>query len=102
MRITFTQQHPDTVTIGDLRIWWIPQVPMKPFYVYVRNIAEARLLLDALADYDAFQFANRIKPDYSNVGGLQVYEGDSEGDGWCDWYDDEDDDIDHEKYCRRS
>lgn len=49
---------------GDLRVWWIPQVPMKPFYVLVQNVREACLLLDALAEYDLFQFAKRIKPDY--------------------------------------
>ncbi len=26
---------------GALRVWWIPQVPMKPFYVEVKNIQEA-------------------------------------------------------------
>lgn len=36
-----------------------------------------------------FQFENRIKPDYANVGGLERFGAeDSENDaGWCDWYD---------------
>lgn len=66
---------------GDLRVWWIPQVPMKPFIVPVSNLREAKLLLATLANYDLFQLENNIKPDYSNVGGLSVFE-DGE---WCDW-----------------
>ncbi len=73
---------PETPKHGDLRIWWIPQIPGKPFIVPVRDIADAKLLLDTLARYDQFQFENRIKPDYSNAGGLCVFE---EGE-WVDWY----------------
>lgn len=70
-----------------LRVWWIPQVPMKPFYAEVKTLEEAHLLLETLAMYDAFQFDNNIKPDYSNVGGLQYWE-ESEKD-WWDWNDEE-------------
>lgn len=65
-----------------LRVWWIPQVPMKAFYVEVKSLEEAHLLVETLAQYDIFQFKNKIKPDYSNVGGLQMFE-DGE---WTDWY----------------
>lgn len=82
---------------GDLRVWWIPQVPMTPFHVSVSSPAEAKKLLSVLADYDLFQLEHNVKPDFCNAGGLEVYEagaGDVE-DGWCDWYDDETgDDID--------
>ena len=70
---------------GDLKVWWIPQVPMKPFEYPVTTPLEGAILCDALALYDAFQFENNVKPDYSNAGGLQVFE-DGE---WNDWYDDE-------------
>ena len=73
-----------------LRVWWIPQVPMNPFYVDVRTIREAKLLLKALAEYDLFQLANKIKPDFCNAGGLQEWE-DGE---WIEWYDDDGNDID--------
>lgn len=53
----------DKMAVGDLRVWWIPQVPGKMFLV-----------------------ANNIKPDYANAGGLQILDEDSE---WVDWYDDE-------------
>ena len=73
-----------------LRVWWIPQVPMKPFNVEVANLEQAHLLLDTLAEYDRFQLDNRIKPDYSNTGGLQVWE-DNE---WVDWYGENGEDFD--------
>lgn len=82
---------------GDLRVWWIPQVPMQPFHVEVKTIHEAKLILNTLADYDLFQFNNHIKPDYCNTGGLEVYELDPDGTGkpdWIEWYDKDDNCID--------
>lgn len=72
----------DQPATGALRVWWIPQVPMKAFHRDVADLAQAKLLLETLADYDAFQFENRVKGDYCNAGGLEVFE---EG-GWSDWY----------------
>lgn len=77
---------------GDLRVWWIPQVPMTAFYVSVFSVEEGVKIMDTLADYDLFQLKNRIKPDYCNAGGLQMYapdEAGDDGDAWVDWYDDE-------------
>ena len=82
---------------GDLKVWWIPQVPMKPFTVNVKTIREAKLLLDTLGKYDMFQYQHRIKPDYSNAGGLNVYspeDADETGNCWVTWYNDEGYDID--------
>jgi hypothetical protein len=76
--------------LGDLKVWWIPQVPGKPFEVPVATIDEAKKLLDVLAKYDAFQFEQKVKPDYSNVGGLMIFE-DGE---WTDWSDDVGESID--------
>jgi hypothetical protein len=75
---------------GDLQIWWIPQVPGKPFTVPVASVAEAKKLLDVLAEYDIFQFRNRIKTDYCNAGGLSVYDGGE----WTDWCDEDGNSID--------
>ena len=75
---------------GDLRLWWIPQVPGKPFYHNVKNPEEARLILDTLGDYDWFLEAHGHRVDYSNAGGLEVFE-DGE---WVEWYDDDGNDID--------
>lgn len=76
---------------GELRVWWIPQVPGKPFYVPVESPAEAKKILDTLARYDQFQLDHNIKPDYCNAGGLECFnqDGDITDFEWCDWYDDE-------------
>lgn len=73
-----------------LRVWWIPQVPMKPFHVPVKDIEEAMKILDTLAKYDLFQYHNNVKPDYSNAGGLEVFENGE----WSEWYSEEGEDID--------
>ena len=72
-----------------LRVWHIPQVPMDAFHVDVKDIETAKLILVTLANYDIFQFENNIKPDYSNMSGLQVLEGDE----WADWEDGDCEDI---------
>jgi len=76
---------------GSLRVWWIPQVPGKPFLVEMPDLKSAALIMDTLANYDKFQFENRIKPDYCNAGGLSVFEGGE----WCDWYSDDGEDFDN-------
>jgi hypothetical protein len=80
---------PKELKLGQLRVYHIPQVPMKPFRVYVKTIQEAKLIMDTLAYYDLFQLEHKIKPDFCNVSGLEVYE----SDGWGDWYDEEGQDI---------
>jgi hypothetical protein len=93
-----------------LRVWWIPQVPGKRFFVPVEGFVQAKLILKVLAEYDLFQLANNIKPDYCNVGGLEIYNEcveDGEVVGWEAWndYDQEDscctygtiDDVDFER-----
>ena len=74
---------------GDLQVWWIPQVPVKPFEVSVSSVEEARKILTTLADYDIFQFENDIKPDYCNAGGLLICENGE----WVDWCDEDGYDI---------
>lgn len=74
-----------------LRVWWIPQVPMKAFRVDVNTIEEAKLLLHTLAQYDIFQYENNVKPDFANAGGLEVF--DEENGEWCEWCDDGGEDI---------
>ena len=77
---------------GDLQVWWVPQVPMKPFCVPVADVAMGVKMMDVLADYDLFQFKNKVKPDYCNAGGLRRWCADNDGEGnpgWEDWYDDE-------------
>ena len=71
------------------KVWWIPQIPGKSFEVIVDSMDKAKLLTDVLGKYDLFQFENKIKPDYSNMGGIMVWQ-DSE---WTD-YDEEDEEED--------
>jgi hypothetical protein len=68
----------------ELRVWHKPQIPCKSFETPVRNLAEAALLLDTLARYDAFQLEENIKPDYSNVNGV-VFKNNKTGE-WEDYY----------------
>ena len=67
-----------------LRVWWIPQIPMKAFHVDVQTPEEAEKLLNVLADYDLFQYENRVKGDYANAGGLHYW--DEEESDWLEWY----------------
>jgi len=88
---------------GDLRVWWIPQIPMKPFTVPVKDIGQAVFLLRVLADYDDFQLKTRVKGDYSNAGGLSQYDPDDiergvPETGWTEWYDAYGNNIDYYLY----
>ena len=77
---------------GDLQVWWVPQVPMKAFHVPVVDVAMGVKIMDTLANYDIFQFVNKVKPDYCNAGGLQRWCANNDGEGnpgWEDWYDEE-------------
>jgi hypothetical protein len=55
----------------EFRVWWIPQVPMTPFYYGVPSLNAGLMLCDALARYDLFQLEHNVKPDFANVGGIE-------------------------------
>ena len=89
---------------GDLRVWWIPQIPGKSFDVPVESVKQGVFLLETLAMYDIFQLENRIKPDFCNAGGLSVWCEDSDGDGtpgWNDWIDEETGEDDPFEWVKR-
>jgi hypothetical protein len=79
---------------------------MEAFVVDVKNLEEAKLLLRVLAAYDIFQYETNVKPDYTNAGGLMMFDESTVQDdidhgvrpansiGWSDWYDEEGNDID--------
>lgn len=75
----------ENVQNGEMRVAWFPQVPCKPFYVPVKDVHEASKIMDTLGFYDLFQLENNIKPDYCNMGVLEIFE-DGE---WLSWQDDE-------------
>lgn len=76
-----------------LRIYWVPQVPMKPFIRDVKTLREAKTILKTLAFYDLFCYENRVRGDYCNAGGLQEFDPHNDADSpegsWCDWYSEE-------------
>lgn len=85
-----------------LRVWWIPQVGIEEtFYIPVNTVEEGKKILDLLAAYDAFQLQNKVKPNYCNVGGLQMF--DEEEGEWNDWYMETEEDYydDVDEYCEQ-
>jgi hypothetical protein len=77
---------------GDLKVWWIPQVPGKAFEVPVASVEQGKFLTDALANYDLFQLEYHIKPDYCNAGGILRFDPADKGDD-CDGWTDLDEDV---------
>lgn len=75
-----------------LRVYHLPQIPCAPFHVPVATVAEAVLVLNTLANYDLFQLKHRIKGDYANASGLDVWD-EGEG-GWVEWEGEEGESID--------
>lgn len=84
--------------MNKIRVWWIPQIGAsnKAFYIPVQSVEEGKKVMDILSAYDAYQLQNKIKPDYCNTGGLEIYNPETES--YEDWYleteDDYFDDID--------
>lgn len=68
-----------------MRIWWVPQVPGKAFHFPVKTLEEAVNIYRVLGKYDLFLLENNHRVDYTNVGGLEVY---NEEEGiWEEWVD---------------
>ena len=78
-----------------LRLWHLPQVPSKKeedfFRVDINTEEEAIRILKILWAYDNFQFDRKIKPDFINASGLEIYN--EEKREWEEYYNDEGDDI---------
>lgn len=72
-------------SVGALRVAHHPQIGagVPPFVVTVPDAAAALLVASALARYDTYQYANRLKPDYASVTVVERFEPDDEGGtGW--------------------
>ena len=67
---------------GDLRVWHIPNVPSEGFHISVANLAEAKIVLTALAEYDLYLGEGVIA---TNAQGLEVFESIE----WVEWEDDD-------------
>lgn len=84
-----------------MRVWWMPQVGVDAtFYIPIKSIEEAGEFMDILSAYDCFQYNHRIKSDYCNTGGVQVW--DEEAHEWNDWYYEDEDSFfaDVGEYCK--
>ncbi len=85
--------------VGDLQIYWFPQIPCKMFTYDVETVEQGVAMLDAFARYDLFLLEHDIRKDYANHGGLRVWDDNSDGagnPGWTDWEEDvEDTDTDN-------
>lgn len=78
--------------MNKLRIWHIPQVGYDAtIYIPVETLEEGKKVLDILACYDLFQYKNKIKPDFANASGLEMF--DEETQDWEDWYLETEDDY---------
>ena len=78
---TLAQYMSHEIKIKGFRIWHIPQVPGKAFYWQADSSAQAENLLNLLAEYDAFQYKECIKPDYTSASGIEcLLDGD-----WVDY-----------------
>ena len=84
--------------MADLRVFWMPQIPIDPFIVPVESVREGVFIMDTLAKYDMFQFESNVKPDYCNMGGLEMLENGE----WTDWYDDETNEDNPKEWLERS
>lgn len=56
---------------------------MPAFRKEVSSLAQAKLLLETLAQYDTYQAEHNIKSVYWNIGGLEMY--DPEDSDWYEW-----------------
>ena len=77
----------------ELRVWWIPQVPMRAFRYRVPTLQAAKMLCDALAQYDLFQYENNVKPDYDNAGGASWRHPELTQGEWYDFDPDDEDEC---------
>ena len=88
--------------MSKLRVWWMPQVGIgQTFYIPVETIEGGKKIMDILAAYDLFQLQNNVKPDYVNVGGLEMW--DEEEKEWRDWCAETEDDFfeNIDEYCEQ-
>lgn len=70
----------------ELRVWWIPNPPRKPFYFPVISVMEGIRIYSALMKYDLY--LGKLITD--NAGGLEVKE---QFGKWEEYYNEDGDDI---------
>lgn len=87
-----TNEYP---TEGDLRVWYIPQVPSESYEVDIPRrdgtsesayLEQAAFVLSAIIGLSIWEFDHRVKPDYSDAAGIARFDGE-------DW-----EDVDPDEY----
>ena len=88
----------------ELRVCHYPQIPCKPFITVVSSLEQAKFLYDVLANYDLFQYKNKIKPDYANMTVIEqrIDKLNKEEQEWESWYDEETETDDINEYFEES
>ena len=90
------------LTKNKLRVCHFPQIPCKPFIVYVSNEREAYLVEQALINQHCFLLDEKIIPDYSNIISVEMYTGTTEpnesDDDWITYFND-DEMLEWEEFC---
>ncbi len=81
---------------GDLRIYYIPQVPMKAYEADIPRgagesdsayLERAAFVLRTVVEFSIFEFENNVKPDYSDVAAIVRWEPEPDGGDGFDWFD---------------
>lgn len=71
-----------------LRIWWLPNVPGTPFYREVKDLEEAKRLLNTLVDYTRYLEHRDMLYEYdADTGGVQMWVTDVELPDGGEWVD---------------
>ena len=74
-----------------LRIYFLI-LGTKPFYKSVKSPKEAKLIIDAIADFINFKVDEGFICDHCNTAGLEYF--DEEENEWLTWYDEDGNDLD--------
>lgn len=63
-------------------MWYIPQISMPAFEREFDSLLDAANALELLTGFALFEYANKVKPDYSDAGGVLYFDSNEQ-----DWYD---------------
>ncbi len=64
----------------------------KPYYEEVNSAEEAKMKIDAIANFINVKVNEGVFPDHCSTAGLEEY--DEEDNEWCTWYDEDGYDFD--------
>jgi hypothetical protein len=59
----------------------------EPYYREVSSVEEAKIIIDAIADFINKKVEENVFPDHCSTAGLEEY--DEDDDEWYDWYDED-------------